>query len=558
VSSLRHDDLGRLERIQFDATVSPGNSGGPVILADGLVYAVANIAIGTSRINFGVPAGRLLQLLAECPLDKKIGEKCRLQIAGEPSGAEAFVDGRLVGTTPLSTSVDAGRHYVQLRAAGRRTWSRMLTVYDEQKIEARLEPAQRLALRIVPQPPALAGGGPALKRGASLYAQDFSRPQTILDWDQDTGGSETRTWYAEDGMLHQWQDDGMLHAVFTGSLQWRDYAFSARVKIQPNERDGRAGLIFRATEDGFALFRLHRQTSKVQLAYHMKDPFGWQVLAERKLPFEVEADHWYEMQVQAAGDRLLCLIDGAPVVEASLPQARHGRVGFYSVDSRASFDDALVTAVVAPERPAAPSAPLQSFWFTESFQKQPTAWQACADWKPAAPWLVAEGACLQLEPQGRRMNLLECYDICDGSVSAVCTGTGGAIGLVFRRSEQRCCVFEVSLGENQARLLALDGDKRTVLAATDDKKRVERALALGALMPESNTPGEEKKAPRPRTSLFVLNVIFQGKSIRAGVNTDILLETSDETLTHGSVGLYTDGTRAAFLEIRAAAPVEGP
>jgi len=56
ITSLRHDDRGNLERIQFDAAVNRGNSGGPLVLPDGQVCGIANIAIGTSRVNFAVPA----------------------------------------------------------------------------------------------------------------------------------------------------------------------------------------------------------------------------------------------------------------------------------------------------------------------------------------------------------------------------------------------------------------------------------------------------------------------------------------------------------------------
>lgn len=268
--------------------------------------------------------------------------------------------------------------------------------------------------------------------------------------------------------------------------------------------------------------------------------------------------------MQAAGPRLLCLIDGSPVLEAALPQARSGRIGFYSVDSRAAFGGARVTAVAAPEQQAAAAAAvpaeaaaLQSFWFTENFAKQPSRWEACADWKPTAPWLVAEGACVQLAEKGRQMNLLEGFDLYDGQIHAVCLSAGGSAGLVFRRSGQRCYLFQVSVAENQARLLALDGGQSRVLAASSDPGRVRRALSAANFIPEVELAEEETKAPRPTASLVSLRLIFQGQSLRAGVNNDMLLEATDDTLTHGSVGFCTEDGKAVFLELNAAAPVEG-
>lgn len=101
VSSLRHDDLDRLDRIQFDAAVTPGNSGGPVFGNDAKVIGVANIAVGTSRVNFAVPSSKVLRLLTTCPLERGTGDACAVAIDSTPSGAHVFLNGQAKGVTPL-------------------------------------------------------------------------------------------------------------------------------------------------------------------------------------------------------------------------------------------------------------------------------------------------------------------------------------------------------------------------------------------------------------------------------------------------------------------------
>jgi hypothetical protein len=386
----------------------------------------------------------------------------------------------------------------------------------------------------------------------------------MASWEQDTGGEDTRTWYAEDGLLHQYKDDGTLHALMTGDATWNDYAFSARVRIEQNPRDGRAGLIFRATEDGFALFRLHRLANKVQLAYHMKDPFGWQVLAERALPSPVLGDTWYDMQVQAAGEHVICLLNGKAVLETRMPQSRRGRVGFYSVDSRAAFDDALVTGTeagaTAQKREAIETATLQSFWFTEQFVKQPAFWRAYEDAKPSPPWPLALGACLQLEDRDTdRLNLLECYDVHDVQFQTLLACADGTSGLVARHDGQRCYAFTISLPEAKASLVLIEKGERKVLGNCDDSARIKRLLSGGA-GPDVELPLAPKgrAARRSATQLFMLNLIAQGNRLRGGINGEILVDVRDDTLAHGRLGFYARGGKALFMQLHASGPVQQP
>ena len=56
---------GKLERIQVDAQLNPGNSGGPVINSDGEVIGVVVTGINRSGVSFAVPVSKLTPWLAK-------------------------------------------------------------------------------------------------------------------------------------------------------------------------------------------------------------------------------------------------------------------------------------------------------------------------------------------------------------------------------------------------------------------------------------------------------------------------------------------------------------
>lgn len=70
----------------------------------------------------------LVVFLCGCttPLPEKTGS---VMVTSSPIGAEVYLDNEYHGTTPASiTSVPAGNHTVEIRAAGYETWSTFITV----------------------------------------------------------------------------------------------------------------------------------------------------------------------------------------------------------------------------------------------------------------------------------------------------------------------------------------------------------------------------------------------------------------------------------------------
>jgi S1-C subfamily serine protease len=564
VSSLRHDDLDRLDRIQFDAAVTPGNSGGPVFGNDGNVVGVTNIAVGTSRVNFAVPASKILKLLADCPLARGAGDACAVTIDSTPAGAQVYLNGHAKGITPLQLKEPAGWNLLQLSLPGRRNRVQWTSLYDGLKINAELEPLECKTLKSARNPGAPAPDAQPLPHGAPLLTQDFTDSRATDAWRQETGGGGTRSWYVEGGGLHQWSGDALLHAIFTGDERWTDYAFSARVRIAMNERDGRAGLIFRSTANGFALFRLHREKRVVQLAHHCNDPFGWQVLAERKLPFAVEGGRWYQLEVQTMGNRVRCFIDGQPVLEAVLDLASEGGVGFYSVDAQASFDDLHVLKLDSGKDVQAPEATVNSYWFNESFQSESAYWNAFQEETPAPPWPVTPGACLQLDKTLRHArNRLERYDLYDSHVAAKASCAEGVLGVVLRDDGKRRYVCGVDCETGRVFIQLVDGSTQKVLVEKSDS-RIRDAIRGGEtdfgplIYLVTQQTGAELRfrvvligAPDLRTLLGEGDQEPDSKAqVRMGVLAQVEVQATDATLPHGRLGLYADRARVMFHSVQ--------
>jgi hypothetical protein len=233
--------------------------------------------------------------------------------------------------------------------------------------------------------------------GDVLLTEDFNDPGKFEQWEQYTGGTDKRTWFLENGILNQFESDEVLHAIYLGDTTWDNYTVKAKVRITDEHDESRAGLIFRETGDGFYLFRIHKKTDKAQIAYHCKNPFGWFVIMEKKLGKNI-TDQWYTMTIHASGTSLCCFVDTTCVFNARAEYAKWGRVGFYSVESKASFDS-LTIYKIRDKTPTASETAKQevmSFWFADYFSGKSTWWrQYIRETNATDPWFLSDGGCAQ-------------------------------------------------------------------------------------------------------------------------------------------------------------------
>jgi hypothetical protein len=483
VSALRHDDRDALDLIQVDAAVSPGNSGGPLVDAAGSVAGVVSMSFGPARLNFAIPVYKLRALAATVDLERRWQRTGELRFSSEPAGAAIHVDAEYKGlAAPGGTAVTVvtGMRRVTLCLDGRASWIRDVCLVPGGSVHASLE--ERAAVDLVARSvggAVPAGGASALPdRGEEFLREGFDREDAVDALDQNTGGTAKRTWYIADGELHQHESTGVLHSIFLGDERQADYAVSADVRIRDEHDDSRAGIVFRSTARGFYVFRIHRQSDKAQLAYHSTRPFGWFVLGETSLDVDI-ADRAHRMEACVRGERIVCLLDGRVVFDVTDPLARAGRVGFYSVESRASFDNLSVRSLDGPIGGEAPATGLLHYWFTDMFATDSTWWR-CVDADGAlCPWTHLDGVGVQTRDDAvEAVNEMTAFNLHEFNAEIVYTagpaspGGGSAFGLVFgatgigpARSELRVVVVP---NGGRVRLVQLAGGQATTLAEAAD------------------------------------------------------------------------------------------
>ncbi len=443
VTALRHDDLGNLRHIQTDAQFDSGSSGGPIVDETGKVVGIAqSIIVNNRELHFAVPVTFISRLLATINPKTPLPATDKLDL-GSNGKRHVYVDGR-----KADTQVPLGWRQVAIVEQGKPTWVKNLLL--KPGAEALLnEVAPPQLHQILPQSPDFDArvNGERVKlpeKGKQLLKLDFADRAILKTMRQDTGGTRTHTWYIKDGQLRQHVPDGLLHAIYAGDTSWADYSFSVDVQIDnarsPDnaQSDPRAGLIFRETEGGFYLFRLHSGNDKAQLAYHAKQPFGWFILGETKLDLDI-TDKANRLTIMCSGPNITCLLNGKPILRMQDHLARSGRIGFYSVESKATFDNAVVHQINGGDNHQIKADGYKTFWFSDSFNANSVWWShRLQDGSPSEPWIYTDGGAVHTHDDNQeRLMLIEKYALSTFAIDTimrvgdVTEDTPAKLGIVF-------------------------------------------------------------------------------------------------------------------------------
>jgi Trypsin-like peptidase domain len=120
VSSLRRDDQGRLVTVQLDGALNPGNSGGPVIAANGKVVGVSVASILGAQIGLAIPALEVDELLSGRPLGIAVTGTVSKAGNAKVDCVVTFADPltRITGATLLAIPMDKAAVLPQVGADG--------------------------------------------------------------------------------------------------------------------------------------------------------------------------------------------------------------------------------------------------------------------------------------------------------------------------------------------------------------------------------------------------------------------------------------------------------
>ena len=67
-------------------------------------------------------------------LDREVKDQGDVMLMSEPKGAEIYVDGKFMGSTPSVVSLSPGSHEVLITSKGYKAWTRKLEVTKHSKV----------------------------------------------------------------------------------------------------------------------------------------------------------------------------------------------------------------------------------------------------------------------------------------------------------------------------------------------------------------------------------------------------------------------------------------
>jgi len=159
VSAFRQTDTGLL--LQTDAAINSGNSGGPLLNLYGDVIGVNTLKIVSAdkeglgfalfvseiyamlkeHLNFDLPAPKSKRnSMATDTSSPKQPVRVSVQVMSEPPGAEVFIDGEYVGSTPSKVQVSSGERKIKITRPNYEDWERTIKIHpnEEKTINALL------------------------------------------------------------------------------------------------------------------------------------------------------------------------------------------------------------------------------------------------------------------------------------------------------------------------------------------------------------------------------------------------------------------------------------
>lgn len=260
ISALRKDDSGTLKLVQIDGRMNPGNSGGPVVDAEGRLVGVSVAIVGGAGISFAVPpnsvqkmlAGRLgsltvkiqevkdgtAQVLVEQAICDPFGRFTEWAVLYAPEGAGTKVEEKngtwspLPGAArePLQRNGVAASAILKIRSAENRTVPLLIQVsYKDPEGKIRCTKPVPLAIDFAKsgdEPPADEKKEPQPapasdpRRGKPVPRTETLADLIVTDAGLDAAGAAPSLAWTADGRAFYWVNgDGLLRRMNASSFE---------------------------------------------------------------------------------------------------------------------------------------------------------------------------------------------------------------------------------------------------------------------------------------------------------------------------------------------------
>jgi len=188
---------------------------------------------------------------------------------------------------------------------------------------------------------------------------DFENPDQFKVWKSVNGD-----WSIKEGAMVDKDNRQPAQRILVGEASWTDYTIEAKLRVD----DGNwAGIVFRAKSDfEYYVAYLNVPDNKSELwrhnpgAHDARNAINSNFAAKDT---KVERGKWMDVKIEIAGDLFKYTLNGKPQWEATDGNYKAGKVGVWTWQTSASFDDFSVNGKGIPVGLAvAPQGKAASVW----------------------------------------------------------------------------------------------------------------------------------------------------------------------------------------------------